>query len=113
MILRRELLAIVEDLVRKGAPQLSLDAISEAIGATAITLDELDLLFTALEQRGLQVGDDSRPAASAHLGQVLQTARRLREEHGRTPSPADIAEASGLDLAEVRLALLAVKILQR
>jgi hypothetical protein len=112
MPLRPELVAVVESVVASGASRISLDALSEAIGAMAIALEEIELLISEIESRGITVGDDAPPAMT-HLPQVLGAARTLRAEFGRTPTSSEIAERSGLRVEEVRVALFAVTILQR
>lgn len=117
MTLRPELALIVDGIVHRlaarSATTIGLDEIGDAIGATAISIDEIELVFTTLEERGITVGDATIPPASAHLGDVLKTARALRSELGRTPRPDEIAQRAGLAPEAVRRALFAARILQR
>lgn len=113
MTLRPELARIVDGIAARGPRIITLDELGDAIGAVNISIDEIDLVITTLEGRGIPVGTQTALPASTHLATVLKTARQLRSELGRTPAPADIANRSGLSMDEVRLALLAAQIMQR
>ena len=113
MTLRPELLRLVGDLVAPGPRRITLDELGDAIGAAAITVEEIDLVITTLEERGVAVGGDAPLPATTHHGTVLRTARQLRAELGRTPSPDEIAARSALSAQDVRIALFAAQILQR
>jgi len=112
-VLRPDLVALAEKLLATGRSVLSLDEIAETLGATAIDSDEIDALFVFLETRGVAVGDPEVGFASAALPLVLKAARELRTELGRTPTPDEIANRSGLTPAAVRRALLFAQTLAR
>ncbi|HMJ10731.1 MAG TPA: sigma-70 domain-containing protein [Polyangiaceae bacterium] len=113
MPLRPELQAIAERLLARHECLLALDTVADEIGAAAVTAQDIDAIFAALEAAGCTVGDPNALRASAHLGTVLASARELKRELGRTPSAADIAARSGLTPQEVRLALLFAQVAQR
>jgi hypothetical protein len=111
--LRPELEAIFQALMARSERVLELDVIADEIGTAAVTAHDIDALFTALEARGRVVGNPSAGRASAHLRQVLESARELKRAHGRTPTPQEIAAHSGLGIEDVRLSLWFAKIVQR
>ena len=86
---------IIESLVvRHGiATRVDLNDIAEVIGGRAVSYDEVDLIITTLQQRGCQVGGEPSVREMALLGEVLQAARRLREQLERQPSVDEIAAA--------------------
>lgn len=112
---RAEVLAIVDGLLEASEPtkELTLDAIGDAIGAKAITPDEIDALMTALEAAGRVIVGPRGGDGEEHLRAVITTARSLTPELGRKPTPSEIAERSGLSLLEVRHALALAKVMQR
>lgn len=111
--LRPELEACAAELLALGEPVLSLERISDAIGVLSVSYDEIDALFDRLEAEGITIGEPGAEPASVHLGDVLRAARRLREQQGRVPSPAEIAEATELSPEQVQRALLFARIVQR
>ncbi|HLV20090.1 MAG TPA: sigma-70 domain-containing protein [Polyangiaceae bacterium] len=111
--LRADLRELLDRLLRSASPVLGLDHIAEEVGDRAISFEEIDALFAALEAAGKTIGDPTRPPASTHLPLVLTTARALKRELGRTPRSAEIAERAGLTHDQVRLALLFARMLQR
>jgi len=112
-VMRPELMAVAEGLLKVEGDRLSLDQIAEAIGTLRVTPDEIDALFVWLEERGRPVADPVGRGASALLGDVLAIARELRVELGRTPQPREIAERGALSLDAVQRALWFARILQR
>jgi hypothetical protein len=111
--MRTELSAIVDRLLALDTPELSLDTIAEAIGAAQISVDEIELVFRALEAQGRRIMQDAPRSASAELGLTLQAARRLRTKLGRSPTAEEIAADAGITLTSVRSALLFARVLQR
>ena len=111
-MLRPELQVIAQALLEREG-ELSLDHIAEGIGTLRITPDEIDALFSWLEDRGREVGPPAGRAASALLQDVLRVARSLRQELGRAPHPREIAERGALPLDAVQRALWFARILQR
>jgi hypothetical protein len=113
--MKRELIAIVEQLLADTAPgaPITLDAIGEAIGARRIGQDEIDEILSAIEARGHVVAAPAGGHGEERLKRVVAAARALRAELGRPPSPDQIAERAGLTRAEVEHALTLVKIMQR
>lgn len=113
--LRRELADIVERLVASsaGSSAITLDALGEAIGARAISHEEVDAMLAALEARGVEVVGPEGGGGEARLRRALDAARLLRAELGRAPNVAQIAARSGLTEDEVRHALALARVMQR
>ncbi|HVH41922.1 MAG TPA: sigma-70 domain-containing protein [Labilithrix sp.] len=113
--LKPELAKLVEDLLRgtKKGDSVSLDAIGDAVGARAISQDEIDAILVTIEKRGRRVASPAGGKGEAHLKLVIDAARTLRGELGRPARPEEIALKSGISLAEVQHALALVQIMQR
>ena len=123
-LLRPELSRIVEGLLSQKKSGVSLDDLGEAIGALAISTDEIDAMVTALEGAGRSVGaedgvvtrrgkNDEKAPGEKFLLEVLTAARVLRHGLGRSASPAEIAARSGLTLNDVHHALALARVMQR
>ena len=112
MKLRAELRAVVDELLQRPEPALPLDAICEAIGAMAITSEEIGLVLDELDAAGRSVAENPTTAKES-LMTVLRSARELKQALGRSPSSREIAEHSGLSEESVRLGLLFASLLQR
>ncbi len=107
--------AIIETLLTSGAgvaPVISLDSIADAIGATAITLLDIEAIFDELEKAGHRVEAEPKNPPAA-LKRVLATARSFSTLSGRRPTLLEIAQHSGLDVSEVRFAMLYARVLVR
>jgi hypothetical protein len=92
---------------------LELDAIGDAIGARAVTMDEMAWLIDRIEAEGRVVGAPMPGDGVTALGAVLRAARALRTTSGRTPTVGEIAAQAGLEEREVRRALLLAKVMSR
>lgn len=94
---------------------MSLDAIGAAIGASKISTDEIEALFSALEHQGRTIakGPSGAGVGKKRLNQVLEAARELRAKLGRTPTRAEIGEATGLTEDEIQHALALAQVMQR
>ena len=91
---------------------VSLDAVAEAIGATALTLQDIEAIFDGLEAAGRRV--EALPQnPQAALAKVLATVRSFSAVSGRRPNALEIAAHSGLTPGEVRFALLYARVLVR
>lgn len=104
----RELLAASES-----TGSLTVDAIGEALGALAVTADEIDQLFTALELAGRTIAAPEGVDLPGRLRDVLGATRRVAAELGRRPTLSELAAATGLDEAQVRHALSYGRVLGR
>ena len=113
--MRPELERIVQSLLAATAAgdTVELDAIGEAVGAMAISADEIDALFAALEEKGRHVASPEGGRGEASLARVLDAARALRAELGRPPRSEEIARRAGLSAAEVQHALALARVIQR
>lgn len=113
--LRAELALVVEELARasEGSGEVSLDEIGDAIGTRAVSTDEIELVFAALEAHGRRITSPEGGGGEARLGRVVASARALAAEHGRRATIAEIATHSGLTETEVRWALSLAKVMQR
>lgn len=92
---------------------VSLDAVGDALGTRAVSQEDIEALFDALEARGRRVEGPRGGGGEARLGQVVATARVLVAELGRRPRAHEIAARSGLSLVEVQHALALARIMQR
>jgi hypothetical protein len=111
MALRPELRRVADDLLARGR-RLTLDEVAEAIGAIAISSEEIDELLSEVEAHA-DVDCAPPVAARESLARVLASARALKSELGRAPSPDEIARHGGLSRDAVRLALLYARTLSR
>jgi hypothetical protein len=113
MPLRPPVEAVLRALLARGSDAVSLDEIGEAIGTVAVSMQDIEALFAALESHGKRIAEPPAAAVSASLQVVLAAARDLRRETGAIPAPAEIARRAGLPLEEVRRALLFATVVQR
>jgi hypothetical protein len=106
---------VVAALIEASRPgeRVSVDAIAERLGASAVTQAEIEAIFDALEAQGREVWSPAGGDGAARLGAVLRTARALRAEGGGAPTPEAIAGVLGWPVGEVHRALLFGKILGR
>jgi hypothetical protein len=107
---------VVEMLLRQSDPGgiVTLDAIGDALGARAVTHEEIDSIVARLEQAGRVVGEEPQAGVGvARLKAIVETARALRVELGRTATVEEISARSGLDAAAVKHALELAKVMQR
>ena len=104
--------AIVEQLLAQSSEVVSLDAVAEAIGAAAVTFEDIEAVFAGLEAAGRRVESEPKNPPAA-LARVLATVRSFSAVSGRRPTLPEIAEHSGLSLGEVRFALLYARVLVR
>ena len=95
-----------------GARALSLDEIGEAIGVQLARPDQIEHLFDRLENGGFSIGSSLGADLSHTLRSVLGAARQLRTS-GKTTAVSAIAEATGLSVREVRVALLYAEVISR
>jgi hypothetical protein len=110
--MRPAVAVILQNLLDRDESALSLDTIGDAIGTAAITPDEIEELFSALEAAGRQV-EKATPNVREHLGVVLREARRLKQELKTAPTVESIAASTGLDESAVRAALLYASVMGR
>jgi len=108
---RPELAEVLAALLEAaGDGPLDLDRFAQVIGAAALDSDEIDFLFGDLEARGHTVVSPEG-GASGRLKHVLQAARELRVELGRTPRAAEIAQRAGMPESDVQIALAFARML--
>lgn len=113
--LRAELSDVVEALIAASRDDraISLDALGDAIGTRTVSYPEIDAMIGALEARGYSVVAPDRPHGERHLREVLAAARKLSSELGRRPNLAEICASSGLELEQVKHALMLARVMQR
>lgn len=113
--LRPELAEVVEELLAasQDAREVSLDAIGEALGTRAVSADEIELVFAALEAKGRRLVGPEGGGGEERLKRVVQAARALAAELGRRATVAEIGAHAGLSELEVRHALALAKVMQR
>ena len=91
---------------------ISLDEVAEGIGASAVTMQDIEAIFLGLESTGRTI-EAERKDPPAALAQVLATVRSFSAVSGRRPTLSEIAKHSGLSVGEVRFALLYARVLVR
>ncbi len=95
------------------ARTLSLDAIGEAIGTEVASADDVDAMLAALASQGRSIVSPPSGDMPARLRRVLAAARELAARSGRKPSPAEIAQETGLEEGAVRAALMLGRVMGR
>jgi hypothetical protein len=103
---------VVERLLAQPAELVSLDDVADAIGASAVTFEDIEAVFDLLEAAGRRVESETKSPPLA-LAKVLSTVRSFSAVTGRRPTLPEIAERAGLSLGEVRFALLYARVLVR
>ena len=113
--LRPELNQIVEQLLQSSQDSgtVSLDAIGDALGVRAVSMDDVDAMFQALEGAGRTVVGAGELHGEASLRAVVTSIRALSGSLGRRPNATEIADHAGLTLEQVRHALFLARIMQR
>lgn len=104
----KRLLAESEETARVG-----LDQIGAAIGTVRVDVDDVDAILRALEAAGRTIDVGPQASGVATLRIVIPGARALSSALGRAPTVAEITEATGVDEAEVRQALLLARVMGR
>ena len=101
-----ELHAIINELLSERAEgeEISLDRIGEALGTMAVTVDEIEVIVSALESAGRSVAGGVEGDPKEDLRVVVQAVHALRVR-GKTPTVAQLSSATGLSEARVRTAL--------
>jgi hypothetical protein len=105
--MRDELRALLDAmLVRSGAEQgISIDELGDALVRANVTAAEVEDWMVRYEDSGGVILAPSGGGGAARLKTVLASARALGAELGRTPTVAEIAAHSKLDVVRVRWAL--------
>jgi hypothetical protein len=116
--MRAEVAKVIETLVSGSNENdtISIDAIGTAIGAMAITAEEIDSVFTALERAKRKIGAPEGARGEANLKKVVAAARALRDErgpNGAKPTTREIAERGGVSIEDVAFALALLRVMQR
>jgi hypothetical protein len=113
--MRTAVRAVLESLLagtRQG-DEITLDALGDAIGAMAITQDEIDALMHALEAEGRVITSENGGDGEETLKRVLDAAREIMKSGARAPTPMDIAKSTGLPIGRVRNALALARVIAR
>ncbi len=103
---------ILAQLLAEGGQVVALDAVADAIGDAAVTMQEIEVIFAGLEAAGRSIEAERRDPPAA-LKQVLATVRSFSAVSGRRPTAAEIAQHSGLSPSQVRFAMLYARVLVR
>ncbi|MET0790051.1 MAG: hypothetical protein ABW061_00895 [Polyangiaceae bacterium] len=105
---------ILDTLLREtnSTELVSLDRVAEAIGAAAVTMQDIEAILDALEAAGRRVEAELKDPPAA-LAQVLKAVRSFSAVSGRRPTVPEIVQHSGLSVGEVRFALLYARVLVR
>lgn len=104
---------MLQALLALSDTDVSLDQIGETIGARAISTDEIEQLFTALEARGRRIVGPEGGGNEQRLKLVVHAARALVAELGRRPTAREVAARAGLELVQVQHALALLQVMQR
>jgi hypothetical protein len=112
---RPELAAVLARLIADSERTriVALDAIGTALGTHAVSTEEIDGLFSALEQRGRTIASPVGGAAEGFLKRVVSAARELKRDAPRRLTIEDVALRAGLTRAQVISALALLHIMQR
>jgi len=97
----------------EGSRKVTLDDVGEAIGVAAVSTDDVDALLTALEKAGRAVVGPEGARGVGNLRRVLPAARALAASLGRAPTPAELAQKTGLSEDDVRHALALGQVMGR
>lgn len=113
--LRPELARVVDAICagRDTAVPVPLDDVGEALGALAVTPDEIGLVLDAVESRGYAVEAPEGGGLELQLRGVVAAAATLKASLGRRPTLAEVADRAGLDERAVRHALALLRVMQR
>ena len=113
--LRAELQEVLQALLKQGysGGEVSLDAIGEAIGARAVSTEEIEALFSALEARQRRVVGPEGGGNETRLKLVVEAARALSAELGRKPRASEVAQRAQLSVEQVQHALALLRVMQR
>jgi hypothetical protein len=95
-----------------GAP-ISIDAIGDALGTMAITTEEIEELFVALERNGHGIAASEGARGEQNLKKVVAAARAIREESGGKATVTQIGARAALSEEEVKFALALLRVMQR
>ena len=106
--------AIASELLSEGqaSESISLDRVAEVIGAAPVTMQDIEAILDALSAAGRPAQAEMKDPPAA-LARVLKAVRSFSAATGRRPTLPEIAQHSGLTLAEVRFALLYARVLVR
>jgi hypothetical protein len=113
--MRSDVRSVIDALLRETPPggEVTLDRLGEALGARAVSTDEIDEAIACIERAGRRVVGPHGGGGSDRLREVLAAARALRVATGRAPTVAEIAERTGLDAEVVRAALALGQVMGR
>lgn len=112
---RPELAAVLARLLAESqfTRSVALDQIGEAIGTVAVSTDEIEQLFVALERDGRSVIAPSGGDGERLLGRVISSARELKRGPPRKLTIEEVALHAGLTREQVISALALLHIMQR
>jgi hypothetical protein len=112
-VLPRKLEPVLARLLADSAKSggVTLDEVGEAIGAAAVSTDDVDALLTALESAGRTIVAPQGARGVGNLRRVLPAARALAASLARPPTVAELVRQTGLSEAEVRHALALAKVM--
>lgn len=91
--------------------EIDLDELGDAVGDAPVTTDQIDQLLSTLEERGIRIQENSSADLPALLRAILLAARQLKAA-GKSPSRAEIQEATGLSSAALGLGLRYMDVLR-
>lgn len=95
---------------------VALDEIGEAVGTHAVSTDEIDALFSALEQRGRTIASPAGGGVEGLLKRVVAAARELKRDAPKRITRItidEVARQASLTREQVISALALLHIMQR
>jgi hypothetical protein len=113
MPLRTELRDVVDTLLADEAEDIELDRVGDAIGARAVSTDDIEAIFLALEAAGRRVVAAPGGGGEGRLKRVVAAARALRTEGTARPTLREVAVRAELTDDQVLGALFLLRIMQR
>jgi hypothetical protein len=112
---RPELAAVLATLIAgsERTRVVALDQIGDAIGTHAVSTEEIDALFSALEARGRTIASPAGGEGEQWLKRVIATARELKRDGSRRLTIELVAQHAGITRDQVIAALALLHIMQR
>jgi hypothetical protein len=92
---------------------VTLDEVGDALGTEVATADDVDAILTRLEAAGRTIAPLPTGDPKERLRVVIAAARLIEARTGRKPTPAGIAQETGLDVGAVRAALMLGRVMGR
>jgi transposase len=105
--MREDLRALLEAMLHRSSAEagVSIDEVGDALTRCGVSAAEVEDWMTRFEDAGGLIRAPSGGGGAERLKRVLASARALARSLGRTPTVAEIAKDTTLDVVHVRWAL--------